>query len=398
MPPATSPCASRRKASAIAPSPAATGVPASPPTPGRQVDRQRAEKRHAQRLRLGRHAAMAEQVRLVPAVRDRYRATCSRSGRAAASSACGTCRSPCARRAAPRPAGSRRRSRRSAGSAGRASAARPPCPGGRSTISTSSSPHATWVSICCSAPISIGPRQTTALSGSSIRPIDIIVTPCACSGMIVLPSGALRPLRHPHHARLRGTVDVGIQQADPPPLARQRHREVRGDGGLADPALARADGDDAVDARHRRGPACGVGMPADGQRRRLASSAPAGFAAGPCAVSTADTDCTPGSDLTAASAIWRSASMPRAASGDGASITKLTAPPSTVTARINIPRHGIAAVGKTDPAESLQNRLHGSRSCSIPLVFFASRWRLSGGADLAAALCQCSQTAKDPSS
>mmetsp|Transcript_28967 Transcript_28967/g.55473 ORF Transcript_28967/g.55473 Transcript_28967/m.55473 type:complete len:251 (+) Transcript_28967:553-1305(+) len=37
-----------------------------------------------------------------------------------------------------------------------------PVPGGRSTISTSSAPHCTCVIICCSAPISIGPRQTTA--------------------------------------------------------------------------------------------------------------------------------------------------------------------------------------------------------------------------------------------
>ena len=56
-------------------------------------------------------------------------------------------------------------------------------------------------------------------------------------------------LRHPHHARLRGAIDIGIQQADPPPLPRQRHREVRRHGGFAHPALAGADGDDAVHPR-----------------------------------------------------------------------------------------------------------------------------------------------------
>ena len=60
---------------------------------------------------------------------------------------------------------------------------------GRSTIKTSSSPQATCEIICCKAPISIGPRHTIALSGSSIRPIDIIVTPWAWSGIMVLPSG-----------------------------------------------------------------------------------------------------------------------------------------------------------------------------------------------------------------
>ena len=62
-------------------------------------------------------------------------------------------------------------------------------PGGRSTISASSSPQATWPIICCSAPISIGPRQITASPSFSISPIDIIVTPWACSGRMVLPSG-----------------------------------------------------------------------------------------------------------------------------------------------------------------------------------------------------------------
>ena len=39
------------------------------------------------------------------------------------------------------------------------------------------------------APINIGPRQTTASSSFSIRPIEMKVTPWFCSGMISLPSG-----------------------------------------------------------------------------------------------------------------------------------------------------------------------------------------------------------------
>ena len=64
-----------------------------------------------------------------------------------------------------------------------------PVPGGRSTMSASSSPQATWPISCCSAPWSIGPRQITASPSLSMRPIDMSVTPWAWSGMIVLPSG-----------------------------------------------------------------------------------------------------------------------------------------------------------------------------------------------------------------
>ena len=64
-----------------------------------------------------------------------------------------------------------------------------PVPGGRSIKSTSSSPQATCVSICWSAPISIGPRQITAWPSSTIRPSDMAVTPWARSGRMVLPSG-----------------------------------------------------------------------------------------------------------------------------------------------------------------------------------------------------------------
>ena len=53
-----------------------------------------------------------------------------------------------------------------------------------------------------------------------------------------------RALRHPHHARLAGAIDVGIQQPHPAALAGQRHGQVRGYGGFAHPTLARPHDDD----------------------------------------------------------------------------------------------------------------------------------------------------------
>jgi hypothetical protein len=52
-----------------------------------------------------------------------------------------------------------------------------------------------------------------------------------------------------HHARLAGAVDVGVEQADLGALERQGQREVDCGGGLADPALAGSDRDDVADAR-----------------------------------------------------------------------------------------------------------------------------------------------------
>jgi len=64
-----------------------------------------------------------------------------------------------------------------------------PVPGGMSITSASSSPQATCVINCCSAPISIGPRQTSACSSGSIMPMEMTFTPCASGGIMVLPSG-----------------------------------------------------------------------------------------------------------------------------------------------------------------------------------------------------------------
>jgi catechol 2,3-dioxygenase len=52
-----------------------------------------------------------------------------------------------------------------------------PVPGGRSTTSTSRSPHATSRSIWVMADITIGPRQIIARSSSTRKPIDMTFTP-----------------------------------------------------------------------------------------------------------------------------------------------------------------------------------------------------------------------------
>ena len=55
-----------------------------------------------------------------------------------------------------------------------------PVPGGMSMMSTSrspSSPQATSRSICLSAPTTIGPRQMTGVSSSTMKPIDMTFRP-----------------------------------------------------------------------------------------------------------------------------------------------------------------------------------------------------------------------------
>ena len=52
-----------------------------------------------------------------------------------------------------------------------------PVPGGMSTTRTSSSPQSTSRSICCSALITIGPRQIIGVSSAIMKPIDMHLTP-----------------------------------------------------------------------------------------------------------------------------------------------------------------------------------------------------------------------------
>jgi hypothetical protein len=67
------------------------------------------------------------------------------------------------------------------------------------------------------------------------------------------------------HARLAGTVDVGIEEPHARPVERKREREVDGRRRLADAALARGHCDDVADARQRREPALhGLGLDGPG--------------------------------------------------------------------------------------------------------------------------------------
>ena len=75
--------------------------------------------------------------------------------------------------------------------------------------------------------------------------------PCASTGISLLVLGARACSWLPSKRRLRRAVDVGVDQPDLLAHPRQRDGEVGGDGRLADPALAAADGDQG--ARGLRG-------------------------------------------------------------------------------------------------------------------------------------------------
>ena len=63
----------------------------------------------------------------------------------------------------------------------------------------------------------------------------------------ILPARRLRPLvSDVEHHRHRRPVDVGVEQADAEPQARERHRDIRRDRGFADTALAAAHRDDVL--------------------------------------------------------------------------------------------------------------------------------------------------------
>ena len=99
---------------------------------------------------------------------------------------------------------------------------------------------------------SIGPRQTTASSSSTKKPIDMTFRPCASSGRILRCADDLRALRaEAEHARDRVAPDVGVEHADALALGGQRGGEVGGQRRLADAALARADADDVRDLGER---------------------------------------------------------------------------------------------------------------------------------------------------
>ena len=62
---------------------------------------------------------------------------------------------------------------------------------------------------------------------------------------------ALRRGAHAHHQRHVRTVDVGVQQAHLVAQARERDRQIHGDGGFSDAAFSRTDCDQILDARYR---------------------------------------------------------------------------------------------------------------------------------------------------
>ena len=88
----------------------------------------------------------------------------------------------------------------------------------------------------------------------------MILMPCASTGTILLSNMSGPPLGA-HHERHVGPIHVEVDEADLGAPLLQRQREVHGDGGLADPALAR---------RHRDG-VLDLGDEVGGRRRRPVS-------------------------------------------------------------------------------------------------------------------------------
>ena len=121
-----------------------------------------------------------------------------------------------------------------------------PVPGGRSTSSISVSPQC-GVDQLAERAAAIGPRQAIALPGFDHVPHrqHRHAVSGSAPGSASRPR-ALRALRPSVASSVgwRGAVDVGIDQPDLAPGARQRDREVGGQRRLADPALARSDRDD----------------------------------------------------------------------------------------------------------------------------------------------------------
>ncbi len=140
------------------------------------VERNLAEERHAQPLRLLARAAMAEDVGPLP--------QCGQMKVDMFSTMPSTGTSTLRNIAMPRRASISARScgvetitAPASGTAWAIVSCASPVPGGMSTTRTSSAPHSTSRSICCSADITIGPRQMTGVSSSIRNPIDITFSP-----------------------------------------------------------------------------------------------------------------------------------------------------------------------------------------------------------------------------
>ena len=128
----------------------------------------------------------------------------------------------------PRPSGSATTARRRCRAAGR-------------RADSSASPQSASISLA-SAPVAIGPRQASAWPGETSCPSDRNLMPCAATGTS-WSSSAVGFSCAAEQRRLRGSIDVGVDQPDLLARPGQRDGEVGGDRRLADPALAAADRD-----------------------------------------------------------------------------------------------------------------------------------------------------------
>ena len=166
----------------------------------------------------------------------------------------------------------------------------------------------------------------TGERSSSRNPIDISLTPCATSGMISSCSLAIGPLVGAEHLRHRGAVEIAVAESDLGPGGGQRDREIGGDGGFSDAALAGGHGDDAFHAGNRGfadgprqagggGRVLDVDVHFDGCRRPAAGREPRGSRWKICSG-------------TLASRVWTSI---RTVVRPGSQITSLTSPKETMS-------------------------------------------------------------------
>ena len=124
-----------------------------------------------------------------------------------------------------------------------------PVPGGRSTTSTSSSGHATPRANCFTALETIGPRQIggRALAEEEAEADDRQAVRVERQDVLLRRhADRLRAVLDAEQNRQARPVDVGVEQADAQPVARERERQIHRHGALAHAALARADRDDVA--------------------------------------------------------------------------------------------------------------------------------------------------------
>ena len=156
-----------------------------------------------------------------------------------------------------------------------------PVPGGRSTRMISASPQSpsiSWFSALRRHRPAPGQRRVRR---DTSWPTDSSLTPCASTG-ISLSFSACGFSRRAEQGRLRRAVNVGVDHSDLLAHPRQRDGQVGGKRRLADPALARSDGDEGsprlgrgqrnprlADTRQRPAPPPSAWPPAPSARHRV---------------------------------------------------------------------------------------------------------------------------------